>query len=67
MGVITKYNQGGGGLQYENRNWRMREGAVALSQEHPTFCRFIEKKGMADISLNWRARIDAIQSSSLLP
>jgi len=67
MGVITKYNQGGGGLQYENRSWRMREGAVALSQEHPMFCKMIEKKGMADISLNWRARVDEVQSSSLLP
>jgi hypothetical protein len=57
-GVITRYNQGGGGLQDGNRTWRMREGAVALAAQYPAHCKMIMKKGMADISLNWRAKVE---------
>ena len=64
IGVVTKYNQGGGGLQDGNRTWRMREGASALVKEFPLYCSMIEKKGMADIRLNWRAAIPEATAES---
>jgi len=55
-GVSTTYGKGGGGLNTEGRAERMRQESEGLALKYPDFCKAIVKKGMADISLNWRSK-----------
>jgi len=54
-GVSTTYLKNAGGLQESDRTEAMRKGTENLSQKYPDYCKAIIKRGMADISLNWRA------------
>ena len=53
-GVSTTYQKGDGGLQEEGRVIRMKEGMKNLTDKYPEFCVRKDKKGIPDVSLNWR-------------
>jgi hypothetical protein len=54
-GVSTTYQKGEGGLQEEGRVERMEACVKYLVEKYPLFCSRKDKKGMPDLSLNWRA------------
>jgi hypothetical protein len=54
-GVWTTYGKGDGGLQTEGRVERMKLESDMLAKKYPEYCKVIEKNGMPDLSLNWRA------------
>jgi hypothetical protein len=55
-GVSTTYNVGGGGLQGEGRVSKMEHDVKNLLKLYPLYCLRKDKKGMPDMSLNWRAK-----------
>jgi hypothetical protein len=55
-GVATTYKKGEGGLQEEGRVAKMEQGVQNLLKLYPSYCLRKDKKGMPDISLNWRAK-----------
>ena len=55
-GVKTNYNKGSGGLISNDRLQRMQEGAFYIVKTYPEYADLIEKKGMPDVALNWRAK-----------
>jgi len=54
-GVRTSYAKTAGGLQTEGRALRMACEAERLVRMYPELCKRKDKKGMADILLNWKA------------
>lgn len=55
-GVATSYCGGRGGLQQEGRSERMLEGVLNLVSRYPGLCKRKDKKGMPDVTLNWRQK-----------
>ena len=55
-GVSTTYHKGEGGLQEEGRVAKMEQGVQNLLKLYPSYCLRKDKKGMPDVSLNWRAK-----------
>ena len=54
-GVRTRYAKTLGGLQQDGRLGRMAEGAIYLCEKYPDLCKRVDKHGMPDLFLNWRA------------
>ena len=56
LGVHTTYNSGnlGTGLLTIDRPQKMLEEAMGLVERYPAMCKFITKKGLPDLRLNWR-------------
>ena len=52
----TTYNSGnlGTGLLTIDRPQKMLEEAMGLVERYPAMCKFITKKGLPDLRLNWR-------------
>jgi len=55
-GVQTAYTGGTGGLQEAGRLQRMELGVKNLLERYEGYCVRSDKKGMADVSLNWRSK-----------
>ena len=55
-GVSTTYNQGVGGLQEANRTAKMEAEVIQITQMYPEYCKRADKKGLPDVSLDWRAK-----------
>ena len=56
-GVQTTYTGGTGGLQEPGRVLRMENGVKNLLEKYgDVLCKRKDKKGMPDVSLNWRAK-----------
>ena len=54
-GVSTSYQKGKGGLQETDRIKRMSDAVDALVKKYPEYCSRKDKKGTADLLLNWRS------------
>jgi hypothetical protein len=56
-GVRTQYAKTLGGLQQGGRVARMELGADYLSKKYPDLCKRVDKNGLPDLVLNWRAKL----------
>lgn len=61
-GVATTYGKGKGGLQTPGRPDRIKAEILRFQTEYPEYVGVVDKKGVQDIILNWRA--DSEQSKS---
>lgn len=62
-GVATTYGKGKGGLQSDkNRSKNIEAGIQNLITLYPEYCGIVDKKGVKDIILNWRAESEQSKS-----
>lgn len=54
-GVCTTYGKGQGGLQTPGRDERIKSEILRFQTEYPEYISVVDKKGVQDIILNWRA------------
>lgn len=54
-GVCTTYAKGQGGLQTPGRDERIKSEILRFQTEYPEYINVVDKKGIQDIILNWRA------------
>jgi hypothetical protein len=54
-GVCTTYGKGKGGLQTPGRDERIKSEILRFQTEYPEYINVVDKKGIQDIILNWRA------------
>ena len=63
-GVCTTYGKGTGGLQSDkDRSENIKAGIQNLITLYPDCCKIVDKKGIQDIILNWRAPQSSSKSS----
>jgi hypothetical protein len=63
-GVSTDYGKNRGGLQQPGRLERMEEAVNTIIKAYPGYCKVVNKNGIKDVVLDWRAVPPQLQSKS---